>query len=314
MERIKFVNTDGLAYNNVINAMKKMIDRERRKSFSSFNNNEYCWKIGFDILRRLKDANHDLRLPSEINEILSIKVRRILYHPDNASTICLTKDVNDCMPIMIASRGSGKTYTQFKYLDEMMKKWNRGIVNNNPSIKNVIFNDPATIVFWGDGTKTVVKAENEPFDPEKGLAMAIAKKSLGNKGDYYNEFKKWLPEEKAKWKDPAEKVCSTCKYFSLGPSSSRICLECLKDDETLPNWEKADKEEIKELISLTCSKEDGNCDNAEKNCDDCKYNEQTDTQLRCFTCEYAGVKPLEQPCCDCAKNMGFSYYREKKDD
>ena len=84
-----------------------------------------------------------------------------------------------------------------------------------------------------------MKAENEPFDPEKGLAMAIAKKSLGNKGDYYNEFKKWLPKEEAKWKDPAEKVCSSCKYFSLSPSSSRICLECLKD-ETLPNWEKKD--------------------------------------------------------------------------
>ena len=60
------------------------------------------------------------------------------------------------------------------------------------TIKNVIFNDPATIVFWTDGTKTVVKAENEEFDPEKGLAMAIAKKFLGNKGSYYNEFKKWI--------------------------------------------------------------------------------------------------------------------------
>ena len=241
MERIKFVNTDGLAYNNVINAMKKMIDRERRKSFSSFNNNEYCWDIGFDILRRLKDTNHDLRLPSEIDEILNIKVRKILYHPDYTSEIRLTKDVNDCMPIMIASRQSGKTYTQFiKYLDDI---WNRGIVNDTLSIKNVIFNDPATIVFWNDGTKTIVKAENEPFDPEKGLAMAIAKKSLGNKGDYYNEFKKWLPEEETKWKDQAEKVCSTCKYFSLGPSSMSTCLECLKG-KNLPNWEKADGKDV----------------------------------------------------------------------
>ena len=118
-----------------------------------------------------------------------------------------------------------------------MKKWNRGIVNNNLSIKNVIFNDPATIVFWNDGTKTVVKAENEPFDPEKGLAIAIAKKSFGNKGDYYDEFKKWLPEEEAKWKDPVKKVCSSCKYYSLGPSSINICLECLKG-KNLPNWEK----------------------------------------------------------------------------
>ena len=238
MKKIKFVNTDGLAYNDIINAMKKMVDRERRKSFPSFNNNEYYWDIGFDVLRRFKYTNPDLRPYSEIDEILGIKVRRILYHTDYASTICLTKDVNDCAPIMFTSRGFGKTYTQFKYLEKMMKKWNSGIVNN-PSIKNVIFNNPATIVFWSDGTKTIVKAKNEPFDPEKGLAMAIAKKSLGNKGDYYNEFKKWLPEEEAKWKDPAEKLCSSCKYFTLDSSALAICQECLKD-ETLPNWEKAD--------------------------------------------------------------------------
>lgn len=59
------------------------------------------------------------------------------------------------------------------------------------TIKDVIFNDPATIVFWMDGTKTVVKAQNEDFDPEKGLAMAIAKKFFGNKGNYCNEIKKW---------------------------------------------------------------------------------------------------------------------------
>lgn len=64
-------------------------------------------------------------------------------------------------------------------------------------IKKVIFNDPATIVLWRDGTKTVVKCQDgEIFDKEKGLSMAIAKKALGNKGNYYDVFKKWLPEEK----------------------------------------------------------------------------------------------------------------------
>jgi hypothetical protein len=66
-----------------------------------------------------------------------------------------------------------------------------------PKIKNVIFNDPATIVFWEDGTKTIVKCQDgDIFDPEKGLTMAISKKALGNKGNYCNELKKWLPEEK----------------------------------------------------------------------------------------------------------------------
>ena len=65
-------------------------------------------------------------------------------------------------------------------------------------IKNVIFNNPATIVFWADGTKTVVKCEHEDFDPEKGLAMAIVKKTMANNHSYYNEiFKKWMPKEES---------------------------------------------------------------------------------------------------------------------
>lgn len=65
---------------------------------------------------------------------------------------------------------------------------------NRSSFKpvRVIFNNPATIVFWEDGSKTVVKAQNkEKFDKEKGLAMAIAKKVMGNKGNYNEVFKRW---------------------------------------------------------------------------------------------------------------------------
>lgn len=61
-----------------------------------------------------------------------------------------------------------------------------------PKIKNVIFNPPATIIFWQDDTKTVVKAVNEPYDPEKGLAMAISKKAFGNNQSYYSIFEKNL--------------------------------------------------------------------------------------------------------------------------
>ena len=73
---------------------------------------------------------------------------------------------------------------------------NVDLKKNAFNIRNVIFNDPATIVIWDDGTKTVVKCANEAFDPEKGLAMAIAKKVFGNEGNYYNLFRKFLPEKK----------------------------------------------------------------------------------------------------------------------
>lgn len=71
-------------------------------------------------------------------------------------------------------------------------------ISSNWGINRVIFNDPATIVIWNDGSKTVVKASNESFDPEKGLAMAIAKKALGNKGNYYEVFKKYIKHDDVK--------------------------------------------------------------------------------------------------------------------
>ena len=59
-----------------------------------------------------------------------------------------------------------------------------------PEIKNVIFNDPATIVFWSDGTKTVVKCmEGKEFNTWDGLAMAICKKLFGKK--FKKTFRTW---------------------------------------------------------------------------------------------------------------------------
>ena len=50
------------------------------------------------------------------------------------------------------------------------------------SIKKVIYNDPATIIFWSDGTKTVVKCmEDDDYDPEKGFMAAVTKKVFGDK-------------------------------------------------------------------------------------------------------------------------------------
>ena len=62
-----------------------------------------------------------------------------------------------------------------------------------PKIKDVIFSPPATIVFWSDNTKTVVKADEETYDPEKGIAMAISRKMIGdNNREYYNVFRHYL--------------------------------------------------------------------------------------------------------------------------
>lgn len=66
----------------------------------------------------------------------------------------------------------------------------------NDSIRKVIFNDPAVVIIWKDGTKTTVKCQKgDKFDKEKGLAIAIVKHIFGDMGYYNTIFDKWLNEE-----------------------------------------------------------------------------------------------------------------------
>lgn len=59
--------------------------------------------------------------------------------------------------------------------------------------KRIIIKNPNTIVFWKDGTVTKVRcSENDTFDKEKGLAMAILKKLDGNTGRYYRDMEKLI--------------------------------------------------------------------------------------------------------------------------
>lgn len=64
--------------------------------------------------------------------------------------------------------------------------------------KPPIFNDPATICYWNDGTKTIVKCqEGDTYSPEAGLALCYMKKILGNTSkDLNKELHKYIPEEK----------------------------------------------------------------------------------------------------------------------
>ena len=85
------------------------------------------------------------------------------------------------------------------------------------SIKNVYFNDPVTVVIWNDGTKTIVRcSENDFYDPEKGLAMAIIKKVYGNDNSFHKIFKKWLPDESYAEPVSFEEFFTNLKHILLG--------------------------------------------------------------------------------------------------
>jgi hypothetical protein len=81
--------------------------------------------------------------------------------------------------------------------DEVKKTDKMEVKIREGRIEDVKFNGPATIVFWTDGTKTVVKCgKGDKFDPEKGIAMACAKKLLGNEEGYYKNLEKYLTKSK----------------------------------------------------------------------------------------------------------------------
>lgn len=84
----------------------------------------------------------------------------------------------------------------------------KGLYADGATIKDVIFNNPATIVKWSDGSKTVVKCqEGDTYNPELGLAMCVVKKCCGNKGNFNDVFKKWLPKEGASNVEKAKEKC-----------------------------------------------------------------------------------------------------------
>lgn len=66
-----------------------------------------------------------------------------------------------------------------------MSKVNPGIVigaeGDCLTVKSIIYNNPATIVFWSDGTKTVVKRlKGTPFNKYNAFCAAVCKKLYGS--------------------------------------------------------------------------------------------------------------------------------------
>lgn len=207
----------------------------RQIAEKDFKSKEWVWEISSDIWERLKEKPefighcYSTSLPATIYcidvRVTKLKtnyiklVRKVkeeedmgLYnalwsgkghafimvdgrkYPINVETI----DIRNGEPMKLTAYVHE---TPDVYMDRKPRKTQNRMSWYTPEIDQVIFNDPATIVYWKDGTKTVVQARDEAFDPEKGLAMAISKKAMGNTRDYYIPFKKWLKKFKKEHPD-----------------------------------------------------------------------------------------------------------------
>ena len=80
-----------------------------------------------------------------------------------------------------------KAKVEKKLLGTVKIKYNDQETKNPLSIDHVIFSGPATIVFWADGDKTIVKCKpGDEYSYDVGIAMATLKKIFG---DSYSVYK-----------------------------------------------------------------------------------------------------------------------------
>lgn len=127
------------------------------------------------------------------------------------ATVIIDKNLSDGLTRVVLNTGHELTFRPGDLIADRGGNWrirygglNAGkkstSATNTAAIKDVIFAPPATIVYWSDGSKTVVKcSEKDVFDPEKGLAMAVAKRCGGNNGSYYKEIRNWVEKSGKKY-------------------------------------------------------------------------------------------------------------------
>ena len=132
-----------------------------------------------DQVRQLKDA----LCREDVCTLILTKEYSIFCHGKPVDRLTIEKFVKKApnlnWPTAYASQdvnATGELYRTFQVTPE-----------------KVIFNDPATIVFWKDGTKTVVKCmEGDIYNSEVGLAMCVCKKVFDKK--YHKFFKYYMKD------------------------------------------------------------------------------------------------------------------------
>ena len=101
--------------------------------------------------------------------------RRLNYTHTSTNIIAKTSPIMDC---------SGGVSFYFNLSDEQKEAFKRA------QLKKIIYNGPATIVFWTDGTKTIVKrSKKDKYNKYNAFCAALAKKIFGSNNKIINIVK-----------------------------------------------------------------------------------------------------------------------------
>lgn len=102
-------------------------------------------------------------------------------------------DANVELPVELPGRPRYFSYSDIEHaLEDAFNKFlfdKYNVLGEYLLFKKVIYNGPATIILWDDGTKTVVKCkEGDPYSHEAGFALAVLKRLTGN--DFHKYLRK----------------------------------------------------------------------------------------------------------------------------
>lgn len=104
-------------------------------------------------------------------------------------------------------------------LSELRKHW-KNLTNTRfteclVEIEKVIFSGKATIVFWSNGEKSVVKCQKgDTYSQEEGLAMAICKMMYGNDNTFNDVINAAMKKAIVVKDEPKKKKTATAKITS----------------------------------------------------------------------------------------------------
>lgn len=109
-------------------------------------------------------------------DVVNIKCNQIIHAYSECKeeeNTMLKKETNKAAIEGYFARAAARRYTEYRQRRDQIR------APVAPAIMDIKFNGPATIIFWGDGTKTVVKQHDgeATYDKEKAIAMALIKKS-----------------------------------------------------------------------------------------------------------------------------------------
>lgn len=162
-------------------------------------------------------------------------------------------------------------------------------------IKVVHFSGPVTTVIWEDGTKSQVRCqEGDTFDPEKGLALAIAKKALGNKGSWYDDIKKWVDKYY---------VDTACTDFDNALKKMRdFTINCTfpVSSVTVDNFEFKLRPNGGAHVKYVGTQDSDEAKRVDENNKPARITKPLSNPHRCATCMYVNSPITHGPCSDCS--------------